>query len=58
MFEDHQNKPKQKKFNTQKGYCLSCRAKLEHGSFCDDLCKEDWEFEQEIRKILGKPQIL
>jgi len=47
---------KQKRQHPTSGYCLSCNAKLDHGSFCDDWCKEDHEFEQEMRKIIGKPK--
>ena len=47
---------KQKRQHSANGYCLSCNAKLDHGSFCDDWCREDYEFEQEMRKAMGKPR--
>lgn len=56
MIEDRSLKQKPQRFSPQKGHCLYCRAKIDHGSFCDELCKEDYDFEQEIRVILGKPK--
>lgn len=50
------NRQKQKKQHPSNGYCLSCNAKISHGSFCDSWCKDDYEFEQEMRKAMGKPR--
>lgn len=57
MIEEQKPKgPKQKRQNPSSGYCLYCNAKIDHGSFCDAWCKEDYEFEQEMRKTMGKPR--
>ena len=61
-FEDGQDYDEEKhrgpklKRQHQDGYCLACNSPIEFGSFCDDWCKEDHEFEQEMRKIIGKPK--
>jgi len=37
------------------GYCLSCNAPLQDRAFCDNWCREDYEFESEMRKkIVGR----
>ena len=47
-----QRYPKQHKTT---GYCLSCNAQLHDRAFCDNWCREDYEFESEMRKkIVGK----
>lgn len=37
------------------GFCLSCNERLEIGRFCfGGECKEDYEREQRIAKIIGR----
>jgi hypothetical protein len=37
------------------GFCLSCNERLEIGRFCfGGECKEDYEREQRIAKIMGR----
>ena len=49
---------KQQRYSKQHkttGYCLSCNAQLHDQAFCDNWCREDYEFESEMRKrIVGK----
>ena len=38
------------------GHCHNCTAPIAYGLFCDALCREDYEREQEIiRKTHGRP---
>jgi hypothetical protein len=44
---------KHKRHHKTTGYCLSCNAPLQDRAFCDNWCKEDYEFESDMRgKIL------
>ena len=46
---------KPKKQHRTTGHCLSCNAALADRAFCDNWCREDYEFESEMRnKILGR----
>ena len=44
---------KSKRHHKTTGYCLSCNALLQDRAFCDNWCREDYEFESDMRgKIL------
>ena len=36
------------------GRCLSCNAEVESGRFCDSWCREDYEQELRIKRIMGR----
>ena len=38
------------------GFCFACNSSIDHGAFCDSWCKEDYEFEENIRKIMNRPK--
>lgn len=40
--------------NRNAGYCPSCNAKLHDREYCDNWCREDHEFEQEMRRVIVK----
>ena len=51
QLEAKEQKPKRHHKTT--GYCLSCNAPLQDRAFCDNWCREDYEFESDMRgKIL------
>ena len=56
VYDKEGEKPyKYKKQHRTTGYCLSCNAALQDSAFCDNWCREDYEFEREMRKrIVGK----
>lgn len=36
------------------GHCLSCNEIITQGRFCDTECREHFELEQKMKRIIGK----
>lgn len=55
IYEKPEYQHLKRKQHRTNGYCLSCNAPLTDRAFCDNWCREDYEFESEMRKkIVGK----
>jgi hypothetical protein len=36
------------------GHCLSCEEHIDKGRFCDAACREDYEQELRMKRIMGR----
>ena len=47
-------KASKKKTPKHTGYCLYCNAEVKERAFCSAECREDYEQEERIKKIMGR----